>query len=310
MAATLAGTVDALSRAVAPRAGSLAVTLFGDVIAPQGNSVWLGSLVTAMERFGLNARQIRTAVFRLGQEGWLAATQVGRRSYYRYTDSGRRQYARAAERIYAVDDPPWDGEWTLVTLGGLDAGARDELRRRLGWAGFGAFAPGVLAHPQASQAALEETLDELGLRLSVIAWRASPRLDAPLLAQVRACWRLDELAARYADFVTRFAPFVGALERSGPVDPEAAFVLRTLLVHEYRRILLKATALPPALLPPDWPGHTARGLAAALYRALHAPALRHAAAIFSNEGGALPAPDAGYYARFGGLADDGVASAA
>lgn len=309
MPATLTRTVDALSRALAPRAGSLAVTLFGDVLAPQGNSVWLGSLVAAMERFGLNARQIRTAVFRLGQEGWLAATQVGRRSYYRLTDSGRRQYARAAERIYAVDDPSWDGHWTLVTLGGLEASAREELRRRLGWAGFGALAPGVLAHPQASPAALEETLDELGLRGSVVAWRASPQLDQPLLAQVRSAWRLDELAARYADFVARFQPFVTAIERSATVEPEAAFVLRTLLIHEYRRILLKATALPPALLPAAWPGHTARDLAAMLYRALQGPALLHAAAIFSNEGGALPAPEAEYYSRFGGLARS-VASAA
>ena len=158
-AVAVRGTVDALSRELAPRAGSLAVTIFGDVIAPQGSTLWLDSLVLAMRRFGLNARQIRTAVFRLGQDGWLAATPTGRRSYYRFTEAGRRQYAQAAERIYARAAPAWDGAWTLVTVGTIEAQARDELRRRLGWLGFGNLAGGVFAHPQVTPATVGETLD-------------------------------------------------------------------------------------------------------------------------------------------------------
>ena len=65
----LATVIRELLQAHPPRAGSLAITVFGDTVSQQGNSVWLGSLVDVMEEFGLNARQIRTAVFRLGQEG-------------------------------------------------------------------------------------------------------------------------------------------------------------------------------------------------------------------------------------------------
>lgn len=284
-----------------PRAGSLAVTIFGDSIAHQGNSVWLGGLVTLMQDFGLNARQTRTAIFRLGREGWLAPALCGRRSYYSFTDSGARQYARAAERIYAPAAAEWDGLWTLVTAVGLEGVVRDELRRRLGWLGFGALASGLLAHPQAAPATVRDVVRELGCEAQVVIWRASTALDASLAALVRTSWRLDDLAARFAGFVARFAPFEHLLAATPAPAPRDAFVLRTLLIHEYRRVLLKSTELPPALLPPAWPGHAARDVTARLYRRLHAGASRHCESALQNAAGPLPAPSAAFYQRFGGL---------
>jgi len=282
-----------------PRAGSLAVTIFGDSIAHQGNSVWLGGLVTLMQDFGLNARQTRTAIFRLGREGWLAPALSGRRSYYSFTDSGARQYARAAERIYAPAAAEWDGLWTLVTAVGLEGVVRDELRRRLGWLGFGALASGLLAHPQAAPATVQDVVRELGCEAQVVIWRASTTLDASLAALVRTSWRLDDLAARFAGFVERFAPFERLLAVTPA--PRDAFVLRTLLIHEYRRVLLKSTELPPALLPPAWPGHAARDVTARLYRRLHASASRYCQSALQNAAGPLPAPSAAFRQRFGGL---------
>ncbi|MEQ8230553.1 MAG: hypothetical protein RKL32_02480 [Gammaproteobacteria bacterium] len=158
MDSRLAARLEAMLAAAPPRAGSLVVTLFGDVVSQHGGSVWLGGLVEALGRFGLNAGQVRTAVFRLARDGWLEATQHGRRSCYRLTASGQRQYARAAARIYAPVHAEWDGEWTLVMPAGVASGAREELRRRLGWLGFAPLAGGVLAHPRAPRAALAETL--------------------------------------------------------------------------------------------------------------------------------------------------------
>ena len=47
------------------RAGSLITTVFGDAIAPRGGTVWLGSLIRALDGFGINERLVRTSVFRL-----------------------------------------------------------------------------------------------------------------------------------------------------------------------------------------------------------------------------------------------------
>lgn len=297
-AAPLQSALNRLCAMLAPRAGSLAITIFGDSIALQGQSVWLGGLVTVMQQFGLNARQIRTAVFRLGREGWLVPSLSGRRSYYSFTASGERQYARAAERIYAANAVRWDGNWTLISAVGLKPDTRDELRRRLGWLGFGALGSGVFAHPQAAAATVQDVLRELACAEQVVVWRATAGVDAALAALVRTSWRLDELAQRFDAFIARFEGFYRLLDSVVEIEPRDAFVLRTLLIHEYRRILLKSTELPGALLPPTWPGHAARDLTTGLYRRLQAPATHYCCSALENSEGLLPAPAAGFAQRF------------
>ncbi len=300
MSARLRARLDAILAAEPPRAGSLVVTLFGDVVSPHGGSVWLGGLVEVMARFGLKPGQVRTAVFRLARDGWLVAVQRGRRSYYRLTASGQRRYARAAERIYAPAHADWDGEWTLVMPAVSDTTTRDELRRGLGWLGFAALASGVLAHPRPDQDALDELLVDLGVASRVLVWRARTVGDTVLPELVSGAWQLDELAARFAAFDARFRPFETLLADDPPADADA-FVLRCLLIHEYRRILLRTVDLPPALLPADWTGHDAMTLVATLYRRVQAPAAAYARRVLRNADGPLPPPQATFYRRFGGL---------
>ena len=301
---TLEEALRELLISLAPRAGSLAVTVFGDSIATQGNSVWLGGLVAVMQRFGLNARQIRTAIFRLGRDGWLQSSLRGRRSYYTFSASGERQYARAAERIYAPAAVDWDGQWTLVTNVALPAALRDELRRRLGWLGFGTLGGGLLAHPHAALGTVSDVLRELRCEDQVVVWRATPGHDAPLAELVRVSWRLDELAVRFDQFISRFSVFESLLTALPTTQACDAFVLRTLLIHEYRRILLKSTELPRALLPERWPGHAARALTARLYARLHGAASKFCSDALENGEGALPGPSPVHFQRFGGLLQD------
>ena len=296
--------IEAMLRARPPRAGSLAITIFGDAISQQGNGVWLGSLVEVMERFGLNARQIRTAIFRLRREGWLRSTQAGRKSYLSYTAFGRRQYERAAQRIYAANTPLWDGAWTLIMPAGLEAPAREELKKQLGWQGFATLASGVLAHPRPHDDAVRETLDALDVSGSVVVWRASIETGAAeeaLARLVHQTWRLDDVAARFADFIDTFAAVSAALKRERSFDAMDAFMVRTLAIHEYRRVLLKTTDLPEDLLPDRWPGQEARRITTAMYRAVHTDAVLYAREAMQNRDGPLPLADPGYYERFGGL---------
>ena len=50
------------------------------------------------------------------------------------------------------------------------------------------------------------------------------------------------------------------------------FLARTLLIHNYRRIVLKEPELPAGLWPPDWIGVAAYDVAARCYHALAGPA--------------------------------------
>ena len=63
-----------------PRAPSLIITVWGDAIAPHGGAVWLAGLIDLLAPFGINERLVRTSVFRLARDGWLAARRRSARA--------------------------------------------------------------------------------------------------------------------------------------------------------------------------------------------------------------------------------------
>src|SRR5207237_1059273 len=63
-------------------------------------------------------------------------------------------------------------------------------------------------------------------------------------------WDLEDLARRYRRFVAAFAPVESALRARAALPAGTAFVVRTLLIHEYRKIHLQDPLLPPARQPP------------------------------------------------------------
>ena len=288
------------------RAGSLIVTLFGDSLLPRGGAIALGSLIELAAPFGLNERLVRTASARLAQDGWLAARRVGKRSEYRLTENGRVQFAEATERIYGEAGANWSGRWTLAVLPSLPAAERQRLRRELAWQGYGELSSGVFAHPQlrARGGAGPSSARAVGGRptwpvgtLVFDADLAAPATDAALIAQG---WDLKALALRYRAFAGRFERVIAALRE--PPDPETGFVLRTLLIHEYRRLHLRDPLLPQRLLPPEWPGTRAALLCRALYAAVFAASETHLSRVGLQLSGALPPADPAVLERFGGIA--------
>ena len=285
------------------RAGSLITTVFGDSIAPRGGTVWLGSLIRAMAEFGVSERLVRTSVFRLAKDGWLQSSQVGRRSFYSLTEEGREKFRAATHRIYGEPVTDWDGEWCLLLLSNLEAPAKESLRRECAWLGFGPLSANVLAHPSPDESDLELTLKRVGAGDDVVIMSARTiRSDAPMRALARSAWNLDDIDARYANFVTMFRPLFTALQKASAVDPRTAFVTRTLLIQEYRKALLRDPQLPQELLPSGWHGTAAYQLCRNLYRGLCHAADDYLTEVMETADGPLPPPGGDYLQRFGGLA--------
>ncbi|MGI9284396.1 MAG: PaaX family transcriptional regulator C-terminal domain-containing protein [Pseudomonadales bacterium] len=115
------------------------------------------------------------------------------------------------------------------------------------------------------------------------------------------CWRLDELSERYEAFLQRFRPLLKAVSGVKQLASEDAFQIRTLLIHEYRKILLKDTDLPDEVLPADWVVRAACNLTANLYRATHQQAEVYWREVMETADGRLPKATGSYYQRFGGL---------
>ena len=97
-------------------------------------------------------------------------------------------------------------------------------------------------------------------------------------------WPVTRVGAGYERFVQMFSNLAGKAAELAPLD---AMATRVLLIHEYRRVVLRDPCLPTALLPPDWPGAAALGLCAGLYARL-APASERWLDTKPNGSGPLP----------------------
>ncbi|MCX7896548.1 MAG: phenylacetic acid degradation operon negative regulatory protein PaaX [Rhodocyclaceae bacterium] len=295
--ALLSRRIDDFRRQTRIRTTSLIVTLFGDVVVPHGGRIWLGSLITLLAPLGISERLVRTSVFRLTQEGWLSAQPHGRRANYELTSAGRRRFDEASRHIYASHAPQWDRRWRLLlVVGELTVQERDALRHALFWQGFGRLDAATFIHPSADLSAAFDALVAEGLA-------ALPGKLAPLIAAeshfefsagsrelVRRAWDLSTLATDYTAFVAAYLPILAELRRhrGHELAPQEAFLLRLLLIHDYRRLLLRDPELPDVLLPQDWPGQQARLLTRELYRRLFPTSERHLAEHLRLADGSFP----------------------
>ena len=283
------------------RGGSLIVTIFGDSLLPRGGGIALGSLIAVAGPFGLNERLVRTATARLAQDGWLKGRRVGKLSEYHLSQHGRAQFAEATKRIYGEPGTEWSGHWTLIVVPPMRAIERAQIRAELVWRGFGALSANVYAHPEFDAQALRSLRRSAHLLSRVIAFNAGLAAEDAPQRLVDLGWDLEDLGRRYLLFVKRFGIVLAQLQRRRNIDAQDCFLVRTLLIHEYRRLHLRDPLLPAQLLRPDWPG----AQAAALCRDIYARVFEASETYLSHTGtrldGPLPPADPSIMQRFGGI---------
>jgi phenylacetic acid degradation operon negative regulatory protein len=240
-----------------PRVWSLVVTLFGDAVVPRGGRVALQTLQDIMGRLRIEAGALRTAMSRLAADRWVTRERDGRNSFYRLAEEGRHAFDLATRRIYAAGPPAWDGTWTVAIAPGGDG----ERRARMEEAGFLRVESGVYLRPGNTAALAGEPAGMLVIHGS----------SAEHPETMRMLWPSEEIAAAYRVFLEAYRPLDGALKRGGAFRPLDAVAARTLLLHDWRRIVLRDPGLPLALLPREWPGEEARSLARDIYGRLAEP---------------------------------------
>jgi phenylacetic acid degradation operon negative regulatory protein len=168
-------------------------------------------------------------------------------------------------------------------VGELDSRLREQLRKALFWHGFGETATGNFVHPTADLENVMESLVSEGLQavlshlMPMVAVNSRTADCATDIEMVQKAWNLDGLAASYEGFLQKYEPIRDALLTSSQKDltEENAFLVRTLLIHDVRRLLLRDPQLPEGLLPAHWPGSRARLLCRDLYRKLLPLSERH-----------------------------------
>lgn len=249
------------------RVWSLIVTILGDAVEPRGGRVQAARLGAILDRLGVGRAAQRTALSRLVADGWITRQkdpEDGRAAIYGFSDTGRAEFTQAARLVYAAPGAVTGGDW-IVTLSDDPRGIP--------------IAPGVGLWPaEFPPRALGVTL-----RGAITHVPEGLRADAPDAGQ-----RAEAAAIRALADLVCATGFAG--------DGLDAMAARTVLIHRWRRYVLRHPEWPAALADPGWPDLDLRARVAGAYART-----RPASGLWLSQAGpgfrGLPAGDGA--ARFG-----------
>ena len=218
--------------------------------------------------------QVRSCLRRLVREGLFTREGRGRSARYLATEDGLKALGSNIERhrlAYVQDHAGrgWDRKWHMVAFAVPESrrGARDAFRDRLLALGGAAITNGLYVSPHRWEKDVQAEAERLEVRGAVtvastddltVGGVSDPR------ELTRKFWPVDELAARYDDFVATYKGVPDALDAMRERHErlaDAVFLPGALSVTvEFTEIFADDPLLPPELLPRPWPGRAARDL--------------------------------------------------
>ncbi|MCF6321932.1 MAG: hypothetical protein L3J32_09220 [Rhizobiaceae bacterium] len=273
------------------RVWSLIVTIFGDAIAPRGGIFRLSALQKITKRIGIKDNALRTAMSRLASDGWLERQRIGRASYYGPSPKAATEIADASEVIYRFFPDKWNGNWHFALASNSEefTAKTKILLHQNNFAFHGrklAIAPDTYekSEPFAIPGALHFKVSSSG---------------EPGIESILDDLEFDEdCSGNYIKFLNSaigLLPVVESIDQSQGLD---AMVLRTLLVHNWRRIVLKDVHWPQILRNKQWPGFAAQSLMKNLYHKLLKPSENWLDDLDATPAGKLPSPEKELWKRF------------
>lgn len=210
---------------------SLIITFIGDSIVNRGGNVSSSTVHTVLDKVGIGSGAVRTAFSRLASDGWVERQKQGRRSYYQLANKGLQQFSEASQRIYAPVESAdiQQGSWLLgmhVDRSVLNAFPKSDaiiLPNR----SVLVFNPDTRTLKAASDLGLLSLTGQLN--------------DVP--EWVVELLRPSDWEEQIQTLQSSFSKVASKL----PSDPLSSLATRTLLVHQWRRLLLRYPPIPRAL---------------------------------------------------------------
>ncbi|MDX1808421.1 MAG: PaaX family transcriptional regulator C-terminal domain-containing protein [Sulfurospirillaceae bacterium] len=296
--------LESLLAEISPKAKSLIITFFGDTVFPYGGTIWLGSLVKFMEEFDISEKLTRTSIFRLTKEGWLSSKKFGRESYYSLSNYAIDRFVKAHYSVYAYDEQDDENNWIVLFTNALKPDKELELSKILKKEGFASQSKFTYLHPNYKMEYMQDILIKYELQNDVLLINGTA--DMPMNKEIlkdmaNIFWDLKDVEERYQSFITKFRKIFALKTPIDEFTTKQCFMLRILLIHEYRRALLYDPKLGNELVSIDWLGKAAASLVDSVYAAIHNQANEYIKENLLTVGGNNPKLDKFYFNRFGGL---------
>lgn len=249
------------------RVWSLVITVFGDSVQHRGGEINTTRLAKLFGRVGIEAGALRTALSRLRGDGWVDSRKNGRTSTYFLTKRGIDRFGPATDLIYRAPRQGPVENWVFKEF--ADAPAISIA--------------GGFVYPAQDDTTIKGDGFQITGRVS--------ETSRDLIAKAVTPAHEKALRVLQTDLAT-----LGTLHLSDH-DPITAAAARTLLVHRWRRVVLKFPELPPDCLPQKLDQTDMRGAVATAYARLS-----DAAEMWLDsetpDMKAMPAADSSFVRRF------------
>ena len=218
---------------------SVLVTFFGDLAAAPKTHLTGPVLAALVQPIGIKPEALRVALHRLRKDGWIETSKTGRVSLYALTDFGRQQTNAVRHRVYGAA-PEKPADWHIIITAPHSAGdaANGPLHDAISVSGNTYLLP-MRPHPAPPNA----FVGSLSV-LSDVGW-VRDKITPPEI--VTAYEELDTLLKG----ITRNLRSI----RQGTLIEQT--ILRTLILHNWRRILLRHPAAADFALD-GWAGSECR----------------------------------------------------
>jgi phenylacetic acid degradation operon negative regulatory protein len=255
----------------------LIVTVYGLYAREEPNWLPIAAVVRLMADLGVDGQAVRSSISRLKRRGTLHSLRIDGTAGYALSPSTLQVMRAGDRRIFEQRRASVADGWVQVvfTVPEAERGKRHELRTRLTRLGFGPVAPGVWLAPGALAEEVSDVLARQQLAGYVDIFRGQYLGYAELAGRVRDWWDLDDLATKYAQFVSHYRPLSRRLARSAPGGADA-FAEYVRMLTAWRRLRYLDPGLPAEVLPARWSGDVAAALFGELSAVLRPAAHRHA----------------------------------
>lgn len=213
-----------------PRVWSLLVTVFGELAQDEGARISGAMLHHLSDLIGLKPEAVRVALHRLRKDNWIESHRQGRKSEYALTEWGRTQSVEATPRIYAISALVDHASLVVVEPGHTMPGAKNG----------GVYLSSNLFLTSQPFAAEDAFVAPVNATTPLPAWMTRKLQD-------------EEITEKARLFIAALDEFDALGNSLSALDPCERAVLRILVVHGWRRIILKSPMLPDFIFPDAWP---------------------------------------------------------
>ena len=237
-------TIQTLLGSDAPRVWSLIVSVFGDLAQQQGDAISGAVLGEILSPVGVRAEAMRVALYRLRNEGWIETTKQGRTAQHHLSAEGIQQSVIASHRIYA-DAQGANPEWHVLCYPHVISSDEHSRVERLEKDGYIAISAVVFL---ANESLLTHTADAFVVQgeISEVPDWLSRTLVTPTLVSA------------FNDLSSALQSLDIPAEALQGLSPCQIATLRALIVHRWRKLVLRLPDVPDTLFGADFAGIACR----------------------------------------------------